>query len=163
MRKLVSAATLTAILVAAPAAFAAASNSAPGTIVIVFKDGHRQAYKLADIERVEFPTAEVPAVSNSTYPSRGHFLGKWEVGDGAGSNFTITLEEDGNAMRSIGNVHGTWTYTDGEADIRWDDGAQDAIRRVGQHFQKFAYRSGKSFSSVPDNVTNARSITPKPI
>jgi hypothetical protein len=163
MRKIAGPATLFAILLTVPAAFATAPRSAPGTIVIVFKDGHRQAYNLADIERVEFPAADIPTASASTNPSRGHFLGKWEVGDGSGSNFYITIEEDGNAKRSIGNVHGTWTYVNGEAQIRWDDGAQDALRKVGTHFQKFAFSAGKSFTDTPDNVTNARNTTPKPI
>jgi hypothetical protein len=51
----------------------------------------------------------------------------------------------------------------GEAEVTWDDGAQDAIRRVGSRFQKFAYEAGKSFTDIPANVTNARNLTPKPI
>jgi hypothetical protein len=163
MRKTVTASALAAVLLfTAPIAFAASSSKTSGSIVIVFKDGHRQAFNLADIERVEFPTPDQPPASSSV-PSRGHFLGKWEAGDGTGNNFYITLEEDGNALRSIGNVHGTWTYVNGEADVRWDDGYQDAIRKVGSHYQKFAYGSGKSFTDAPDNVTNARNTTPKPI
>lgn len=164
MRNTVSLAALAATLLLTPhIGFAApASKSAAGTIVIVFKDGHRQSFSLADIERVEFPTPDLPSTS-SLGPSRGHFIGKWEAGDGAGNNFYITLEEDGNARRSIGNMHGTWTYVNGEADVRWDDGNLDAIRKVGSHFQKFAYNAGKSFTDTPENVTNARNLTPKPI
>ena len=167
MRKILCAAALAAILLfTIPATYAAppvASKGAPGTIVIVFKDGHRQSFNLADIERVEFPTSEVAVTSNTTGPSRGHFLGKWECGDGNGGTFNITLEEDGNAMRSIGDVHGKWAYLNGEAQITWDDGAEDAIRKVGSRYQKFAYTAGKSFTDVPANVTNARNTTPKPI
>jgi len=163
MRNSFSAVALATVMLATPAAFAAVPKSAAGTIVIVFKDGHRQTFNLADIERVEFPTADIPAVSGASGPSRGHFVGKWEVGDGAGSNFTITLEEDGNARRSIGHVHGTWTYVNGEADIKWDDGPEDAIRKVGARYQKFAYNAGKSFTDTPENVTNASNTTPKPI
>jgi hypothetical protein len=161
MRKFVTAATLAALfLLTLPSIFAATSKS--GTIVIVFKDGHRQTYNLAEIERIEFPTTDQP--SSSAYgPSRGHFLGKWECGDGSGGNFYITLLEDGNAMRSIGNVHGKWNYVNGEAQITWDDGPEDAIRKVGSRFQKFAYNSGKSFTDTPANVTDARNTTPKPI
>lgn len=166
MRKLASVAGLCSILLLnLPSGFAAtpAAKPAPGTLVIVFKDGHRQSYNLADVERVEFPSGDAAGFSSSG-PSRGHFLGKWEVGDGNGNTFSITLEENGDAMRSIGgNVHGRWAYVNGEAQIRWDDGPQDAIRRVGSHFQKFAYGSGKLFTDVPDNVTNARNTTPKPI
>jgi hypothetical protein len=161
MRKILTAAALAALFfLTVPSIFAATSKS--GTIVIVFKDGHRQTYNLADIERVEFPTADQP--SSSAYgPSRGHFLGKWECGDGEGGNFYITLLEDGNAMRSIGNVHGKWNFVNGEAQVTWDDGAEDAIRKVGSRFQKFAYNAGKSFTDSPENVTNARNTTPKPI
>ena len=163
MRKIVSSAPLAAILLLAiPSTFAApptTSKNVPGTLVIIFKDGHRQSFNLADIERVEFPAAEFAATSG---PSRGHFLGKWEAGDGMGSDFYITLSDDGNAMRSIGNVHGRWSYVNGEAQITWDDGAEDAIRKIGSRFQKFAYKAGKSFTDTPDNVTNARNTTPNP-
>jgi hypothetical protein len=77
--------------------------------------------------------------------------------------FSITLREDGGAFRTLGEVHGTWVYSNGEALITWEDGAQDAIRRVGGRFQKFAYASGKSFTDQPDNVTSARNTMPNPI
>jgi hypothetical protein len=167
MRKTISAAGLAAILLLAASSIFAAPpatpKATPGTIVIVFKDGHRQAFNLADIERVEFPTGDFAASAGSFGPSRGHFLGKWEAGDGSGGDFYITLLDDGNAMRSIGNVHGRWVYVNGEAQITWDDGAEDAIRKVGSRYQKSAYRSGKSFTDIPDNVTNASNTTPKPI
>lgn len=164
MRKIASIASLTTmLLLAAPGSFAAPpAKAAPGTIVIVFKDGHRQTYNLADVARVEFPTSEA-ATTSASGPSRGHFLGKWEVGDGSGSNFFITLREDGDAYRSLRDVHGKWTYVDGEARVTWDDGAQDAIRKVGSNYQKFAYASGKSFTDTPDNVTKARNTTLNPI
>ena len=167
MRKIVSAASLVAIfLVTASSLFAApasSSKAAPGTIVIVFKDGHRQSFSLADIERVEFPTTGPESAVTTSGPSRGHFFGKWEVGDGSGGTFYITLQEGGDAMRSMGDVHGKWLYVNGEAQITWDDGAQDAIRKVGSRYRKFAYKAGKSFSDVPDNVTGASNTTQKPI
>jgi hypothetical protein len=165
MRKIVSAASLFAILLitAGIGIAAPAPKAAPGTIVIVFKDGHRQSFNLADIERVEFPTAGSEGTVSSSGPSRGHFFGRWEVGDGSGGTFYITLQESGDAMRSMGNVHGKWAYVNGEAQITWDDGAEDAIRRVGSRYQKFAYKEGKSFTDIPDNVTSASNITPKPI
>jgi hypothetical protein len=165
MRKIVSIASLTTmLLLAAPGSFAAPpTKAAPGTIVIVFKDGHRQTYNLADVARVEFPVSEMAANSSPSGPSRGHFLGKWEVGDGNGHDFFITLREDGDAYRSLGDVHGKWAYFDGEARVTWDDGAQDAIRKVGSNYQKFAYASGKSFTDTPDNVTKARNTTLNPI
>jgi len=167
MRVLVPAAGLAALLLfTASSSFAAppaAAKGAPGTMVIVFKDGHRQSINLADIERVEYPAAETADSFGGSGPSRGRFIGKWDAGDGMGGTFTISLREDGDAMRSIGNVHGRWVYVDGEAQITWDDGAEDAIRRVGSRYQKFAYKAGRAFTGTPDNVTNARNTTQKPI
>lgn len=172
MRSMVRMAGLATMLcLAVPLGFAKtpapASKSGAGTIVIVFKDGHRQAFNLSDVLRVEFPSsgeaASATAPINSTWPSRGHFLGKWEVGDGSGSTFYITLDDNGEAKKSMGNAHGTWVYVDGEAHVSWDDGWQDAIRKVGSKYQKYAYSSGKSFTDTPDNVTPARSTIPHPI
>ncbi|MGD0630607.1 MAG: hypothetical protein ABR987_14845, partial [Terracidiphilus sp.] len=79
MRKILSSGALAVILLfTIPAAFAAppaASKGTPGTIVIVFKDGHRQTFNLADIDRVEFPAGELASSAGSSGPSRGHFLG----------------------------------------------------------------------------------------
>jgi hypothetical protein len=143
------------------------SKGGAGEIVIVFKDGHRQSFNLADIARVEFPGSGVAATDAGPTPAgappRGHFLGKWEVGDGNGSNFFITLNENGDAYRSLGNVHGKWAYVNGEARVTWNDGAQDVIRRVGGRDRKAAYSEGKSFTDEPDNVTDARNTSPRPI
>jgi hypothetical protein len=155
-----------ALALAVPAIGSAApQKAAPGSIVIVFKDGHRQTFNLADIERVEFPTGSEPAAmtSSATSPSRNRFLGSWEVGDGSGNNFQIKLNDDGSAYRSIGNEHGTWVYVDGEARVTWNDGAKDCIRKVGTIYRKFAYSAGKSFTSDPDNEANARNTSAKPI
>ncbi|HZP06558.1 MAG TPA: hypothetical protein VFB43_16790 [Terracidiphilus sp.] len=145
----------------------AGQKNAPGTIVIVFKDGHRQSFNLSEIDRVEFGAGGGYAAqgegSNSGQPSRGHFLGKWQVGDGHGRNFFITLDDDGGAFRSLGEIHGHWRYVEGEARVTWDDGAQDAIRKVGSRFEKFAYSAGKLFTDDPDNVTAAHNVAPNPI
>lgn len=153
-------AVLAAFLVPAAALShaAPAAKSAPGTLVIVFKDGHRQTFNLSDIDRVEFPGGPASASApNPQAPPRGRYIGRWKVGDGVGNTFVITLNESGSAQRSLGNVHGHWVYSNGDALITWDDGAQDAIRKVGAHYQKFAYSAGKSFTDQPDNVTDARS------
>ncbi len=167
MRKFISIAGLAAFLLFARyGSYAATSKSGSGTIVIVFKDGHRQTFDLSDIERVEFPVsaaAKDSGSSNPEAPPRGHYVGKWECGDGNGSNFYITLKDNGDAMRSIGDVHGRWEYINGEARVTWDDGAQDAIRKIGSHYQKFAYHAGKAFTDQPDNVANARLTSPRPI
>jgi hypothetical protein len=141
-----------------------ASKSAQATIVIVFKDGHRQSFNLADIARVEFPagaaaaTAGDTASSNHLSPSRARFRGKWQVGDGSGNDFYIMLKENGDAYRSLRSVHGKWAYVNGEAQVTWDDGAKDAIRKVGSIYEKFAYSASKSFTDEPDNVANARNL-----
>jgi hypothetical protein len=145
-----------------------ANKNNSGQLVIVFKDGHRQSFNFADVARIEFSgTAGTPIVDSGPTPAgalpRGHFLGKWEVGDGAGSTFYITLDGDGNAWRSLNRVHGKWAYINGEARVTWDDGAMDAIRRIDGKDQKFAYRAGKSFTDEPDNVTDAKNTSPRPI
>ncbi|MGO9438070.1 MAG: hypothetical protein ACLPH3_01615 [Terracidiphilus sp.] len=169
MRTIVALASLAAFsLSVLPASFAKtppAKKDSGNSIVIVFKDGHRQSFNLADIARVEFTgTGALPDVSsNPEWPARGRYVGKWVVGDGQGETFIITLREDGNAMRSRGDIHGTWTYVNGDALVTWDDGWKDAIRHAGSGFEKYAYGGGKSFNDDPDNVTSARNTTPKPI
>ncbi|MBS1803806.1 MAG: hypothetical protein JST28_10595 [Acidobacteria bacterium] len=142
------------------------SRSGSGQIVIVFKDGHRQSFNMGEISRIEFPGGEPVADAGPTplgAPPRGHFLGKWEVGDGNGRKFTITLNEDGSAWRSLHRIHGRWSYVNGEARVRWDDGAQDCIRRVDGQDKKAAYRAGKLFTDEPDNVTEARNTSRGPV
>ncbi|HEY3704715.1 MAG TPA: hypothetical protein VGL22_06605 [Terracidiphilus sp.] len=148
---------------AAPPAKAAASNS----LVIVLKDGHRQTFNMADVDRIEYPGGSVAAsdlgATKSQLTARGRYVGKWQVGDGNGNDFYITLNDNGTAYRSLGDVHGHWVYSNGDALIKWDDGGGDAIRRVGARFQKFAYMNGKSFSDSPDNVAEAHNTSPRPI
>ena len=171
MRLIVSVAGLATMLcLAVPGGFAKtppAPKCASGTIVIVFKDNHRQSFNLCEIERVEFPVAAAAAGEtapiNYRLPSRGSYLGKWEVGDGGGNNFFITLEENGDAWRSSGHEHGKWACVDGEALVTWDDGWKDAIRKAGSKYQKSAYGGGKSFTDTPDNTAGANNTTPHPI
>jgi len=171
MRKFIGIAGLAALcLLGVSAAMAAAprsSKGASGTIVIVFKDGHRQTFNLSDIERVEFPAPAIASADsgsgNPQAPPRGHYVGKWECGDGAGSTFYITLKENGEALKSIGGSRGHWDYVNGEAQISWDDGWRDVIRKSGSRYEKSAYRRGKSLSDEPDNVATARLTAPKPI
>ena len=127
--------------------------------MVVFKDGHQQKISAADVTRIEFGTSAQLA----SPAGRGHFVGKWEVGEGNGRKFLITLRPDGEATKSIGVSHGTWTFVDGEARIAWDDGWHDAIRKVGAKHEKFAYEPGKSFSDKPTNVTEAVNTAPRPI
>ncbi len=137
-----------------------------GQLVIVFKDGHRQTFNFADVARIEFAgTGGVPITDSTPAGAapRGHFVGKWEVGDGAGNTFYITLDDNGTAWRSLHRVHGKWVYVNGEARVTWDDGAMDAIRRIDGKDQKFAYRAGKTFTDEPDNVTAAKNTAPRPI
>ena len=125
-------------------------------LTIVFKDGHQQSISPTEIARIEFEP--VPSA-----PSRNQFVGKWEVGQGNGDNFYITLDPDGEAAKTHGSSHGTWNVVAGEARITWDDGWHDAIRKVGAKHEKFAYEPGKSFDDPPTNVAAARNAEPKPI
>ena len=170
VRKAMIVAGLSALLLfSVPSSFATGAptaKSGAASIVIVFKDGHRQTFSLSEIERIEFPgsgTMTSDSGSGNQLTPRGRYFGKWEAGDGNGGTFTITLKEDGEALRSIGNMRGKWVYVNGEAHVTWADGAQDAIRKVGSKFQKSAYASGKSFTDTPDNVTDAHNTAPHPI
>ena len=185
MRNHFRAAASPAILILAAAAFASPADDR-GSVVIVFKDGHRQSFALVDISRLDFkapavivfkdghqeklPASDIahiefePSAVAAMAPSRAHFVGKWEVGEGGNSgNFFITLDADGEARKSIGASHGTWTVVDSEARINWDDGWHDVIRKVGSKHEKLAFEPGKSFDDSPSNVTAARNTQPKPI
>ena len=185
MRGLIAVFGLPIILLLACAAIGeAASADDRDYIVIVFKDGHRQSFSMSEIARVDFkpPAAivykdghrekvagEIAGIEfeNSdiaaSVPGRAHFVGKWEVGQGNGSNFFITLDADGEARKSLGRPHGTWTFVDGEARITWDDGWHDAIRKVGSRYEKLAFEPGTSFDDKPTNITAARNTQPRPI
>jgi hypothetical protein len=189
MRGLIRIAGISGIMVLAFAAAAARPAPSPaddhGSIVVVFKDGHRQSFAMAEIASIDFkapgvvvykdghkekiPAADIGRIEfdssalGAMMPGRAHFVGKWEVGEGNGGRFFITLEADGKARKSIGLPHGTWTLVDGEARISWDDGWHDAIRKVGSKHEKFAFEPGKSFEDTPSNVTAARNTQPKPI
>jgi len=133
-----------------------ASKASDNSIVITFKDGHKQSIALADVDHIEFETAPTE-VSNS---SSGHFLGRWKVGDGMGGTFYITLKRDGQAMKTYGRTYGTWVVVGEEARITWNDGWKDVIRRAGNHYEKVAYRPGTTFTDEPDNIADARSMEP---
>jgi len=167
MRLALRAAGLASIfLLAIPSGFAkppASSQGGQGSVVIVFKDGHRQSFKLDEITRIEFPSANPAAVPAVDSLSRNRFLGKWEVGDGSGSTFFITLYDDGTARKTNGGGRGKWVLEDGEARIHWEDGWTDVIRKSGSSYQKAAYSAGKTMNDEPDNVTAAKNTTPKPI
>ena len=129
------------------------------SLVIVFKDGHQKTYSMSEVARIEFKTAKVAG----TPKGQNRFLGKWQVGDGLGSTFFITLEPDGVAKKSIGSSSGTWAVVGSEARISWDDGWHDVIRKVGSKHEKVAYEPGKSFDDTPSNVTAARNTEQKSI
>lgn len=137
-------------------------QSDAGSVTVLLKDGHRQTFRVADVDRIEL-TGSVPSnLVRYPGPSRSHFLGKWEVGEGTGRNFYITLDDDGTAHRSSGHERSTWKYVNGEAQIRWDDGWSDCIRKVGAWYKKFAYHTDQAFSGTPENVTDARNLTQNP-
>jgi len=186
MRGFYRVAGTSAILLLAVASALAKPADDKGSIVIVYKDGHRQSFAVGEIARIDFktpsaivykdghqekvPTSDIARIEfdaaelRAMTPSRAHFIGKWEVGEGNGSaTFYITLDADGDARKSIGATHGTWTLVDGEARINWDDGWHDVIRKVGSKHEKVAFEPGKSFDDTPSNVTPARNTQPKPI
>lgn len=160
MRKIASVVCIAGTLTFA--AFAASSKSKPASedehnsIVIVFKDGHQQTFSMADISRIEFLSPTASAAGSLP----GHFVGKWKVGDGAGGTFLITLKRNGEAEKTKGSSHGTWTSVDGEARITWDDGWRDIIRKAGDGYEKVAFEPGRTFSDDPSNVADAKSTEP---
>ena len=145
--------TLASIGLAVPAA-----SDEQNALVIIFKDGRQQTFSMAEVARIEFRTP-----GNGSLAGRGRFLGKWRVGDGAGGHFFITLEPSGVASKTQGASHGTWTMVNGEARISWDDGWHDAIRRVGDKYEKAAFEPGKTFSDSPSNVAAAENTSPQPM
>ena len=128
---------------------------------IVFKDGHQQSLVLADTSRIEFGGSAVSAA----LVGKNHFLGKWRVGmgGGGGGHFFITLKADGEATKTVGSGHGTWTVVDGEARITWDDGWRDVIRRAGAGHEKAAHEPGTTFSDPPTNLADATRVDSEPI
>ena len=130
----------------AAAEIARVELKAPATIV--YKDGHREKIS-SEIDRIEFGSPEVGMT-----PGRGHFVGKWEVGQGGNAgNFFITLDEDGSARKSIGASHGTWTVVDegGSHQLGLMAGTTPSGKSV-QRTEKRAYEPGKSFDEEPSNA-----------
>jgi len=189
MRNIGKTVWILAMLLAAAGGASSQANSAPQdertSLVIVFNDGRQQSFATTDLARIEFkgagmilsqgerkqtiPISTIARIEfnrGSTGVSetgRGRFVGKWRVGQGNGSHFYITLEKNGEASKSIGAQHGTWTVVDGEARVSWDDGWHDAIRKKGTKFEKFAFEPGKTFSDPPANVTEAQNTNREPI
>lgn len=148
------------LMVAAPVAAPkqkAAKDSGQNSIVIIFKDGHEQSIPMADIARIEFtaPTSSVLPVGSA------RFLGDWKVGDGMGGTFIISLKPDGLAHKTNGGGgEGTWKVAHGEAQVSWDDGWHDVIRKVGNKYEKSAYSPGTSLSDKPSNSAEATYTEP---
>ena len=132
----------------------AASGDDDRSVVIIFKDGHRQTFRLADIARIEFST---PTTTTPSSVSRAHFLGVWKVGVGGGNSgtFLITLKRDGVAEKSLGSQNGTWKVVNGAAQCKWEDGWTDVIRRNGSQWEKAAWSNGRSLDDPPDSVAEA--------
>jgi len=126
------------------------------SLVLVFKDGHQLRFSMAEIARIEFKTSE-----STPSAGRGNFVGKWKVGDGMGGHFYITLDPGGEANKTMGVAHGSWTVVGNEARIKWDDGWHDAIRKVGKRYEKAAFAPEKTFNDSPSNVTDAQNLEPQ--
>src|SRR6266404_683344 len=80
------------------------SKDTRGSLVMVFKDGHRQTFPVADIAKIEFKAADIvvfkdgrqqsfpltdvqsfefdTTATKPSLPGRNHFVGKWKVGQG---------------------------------------------------------------------------------
>jgi hypothetical protein len=138
------------VFVAPLAAPKAATDAESGSIVIVFRDGRQQSFRLADIARIEFNSPEEKASAG-----QARFLGQWRVGNGVGGTFLITLKPDGVASKTLGSKSGMWTVMNGEVRIAWDDGWHDFIRKVNGKYEKAAYSPGSSLSGAPSNVAEA--------
>lgn len=175
---------LLVILIAITCSAQRLSQDQPGSMVLIFKDGHQKSFSASDIARIEFSPARIvlknghqesfapdalvriemaSSAGENGVLGRNHFVGKWKVGTGAGSDFYITLEPNGDAEKTIGAHHGTWSLVNGEARISWDDGWHDAIRKVGARHEKCAYEPGRSFEDEPSNVTEAKNMNAQPI
>ena len=153
--------TVLVLSTAAAAAPRPSPKDSANSLVITFKDGRRQSFNLSDIARIEFTTPmHAESDERPSVAERGRFVGKWNVGDGAGSTFSITLSPDGEARKTLGDGHGTWTVENGDAVISWDDGWHDVIRRSGKKYMKAAYGPGRSLSEDPSNTAEAIPTTP---
>jgi hypothetical protein len=157
MRTLLKAFSVIGALAVAVAPAVPQSKSLPGeddrSIIIIFKDGHQQTFRLADIARIEFSAPTTTA----TAASRARFLGVWKVGIGGGNpgTFLIKLKPDGVAEKTHGAPNGTWTVVNGEARCRWGDGWTDVIRKVGGQWEKAAWAPGTSLDAPPTVVAKA--------
>jgi len=157
MRTLLKVSCVIAFLAVAVATATPQRKSSPaedaGAVVIIFKDGHQQTFRLVDIARIEFTTPTTAA----TAASRAHFLGEWKVGVGGYSSetFLIKLKPDGVAEKTYGSHRGTWTVVNGEARCNWDDGWTDVIRKTGGLWEKAAWAPGSSLDTPPNNVAKA--------
>ena len=163
---------------------ACSAQESAQTLTVVYRDGQQKSFTMPGGSRIEFnggnmlvshgksvETIRVSDVVRIDFnPGRpigfgiNHFVGKWEFGTGVGSQtFFVTLERNGQAHKTIGSPHGTWTVADGEARIKWDDGWTDVIRKVGNKHQKFAYEKGRSLDGEPSNVAEAKTLNSEPI
>jgi len=175
--------TLVAIAILAATLICSAQESTQ-MLTVVYRDGHQKTFTMSSGSRIDFnagnmmvshgknvETIRVSDVARIDFSSSrtigfgvNHFVGKWEFGTGVGSQtFFVTLNRDGQAHKTIGSPHGTWTVADGEARIKWDDGWTDVIRKVGNKHQKFAYEKGRSLDGEPSNVAEAKTLNSEPI
>jgi hypothetical protein len=150
-----------AILIGISAVAQTSKSAAPpagqNAIIITFKDGHQQSFALTDVAKIEFKTNTAQASRSD----RALFTGEWKVGTGAGGDtFLLTLAADGTATKNIGSLRGTWEVVGNQAQITWDDGWRDVIRRSGGRWEKAAYAPGRALTDSPSNVTRAARTEP---
>ncbi len=155
------ASVLAVSMIATSPGVAQSASSLPdrGSIVVVFKDGHRKSFLMSDVARIEFPSNPTAASTGG----QGRFLGEWKVGDCSGGYFNIRLDRDGVATKTLGAPHGIWIVVDGEARITWEDGNRDTIRKAGDTYEKAWYAPDRSYAEEASCTASAEGIDRKPI
>jgi len=81
------------------------------------------------------------------------WIGQWDVTDGDGSSFTITLNGNGSATSTWENgEEGTWTDGGDHAVVSWTNGWTDRLEAHDGGYRKVATAPG---GSEPDNTSGA--------
>ncbi len=88
------------------------------------------------------------------------YFGVWDVTDGAGKHFQITLDPKGAATSTYkGGEKGMWTIHGDKLQINWSNSWRDFIRAVSNdRYQKVAYAPGASLDGKPTNISRAERV-----
>jgi len=78
------------------------------------------------------------------------FEGTWNVKDGKGNPFEITLAADGSAKKTGANKGtGKWKEEANAAVITWDDGWTEKITKEGDQYKRAGFKKGASLDGPP--------------